>query len=388
MIRYLNLSLLLFLSLFSQAIQAQENTPRFSGLLNNVAFLENGDKICLTSKAVYLIHKDRGRWTVLSKLSPQRIDRIIGGSKDKLYFVEAAEGVAHLFLKSYSTDGTIETVLRLRGAPYSFFSNTIGCSAEGSRLLVTVNKGAKWTESQPIFVDKEAILQLLWLSPYQLAVGGSKGTLALVSVDETGIVKPGWQRKQPAPVQSLAGGPGNTVWSLGRRLTAYDTTTGEIKREIVPDLPVEDFLASGEYLYLWGFEGVSVWHLKGAKTVHVKRIRNRPVAYVLPIEGHTAQVFTMAGEIFKWDIRNKELQPNQVVVETKKVQAVKKDEVSTEHASSDELRKMVQTSLELAFELRQKVFAAANEKKELTPKQRVQWTIQEFERLRKEEGKK
>jgi len=370
-----------FIAVTIPVATAETISGNFEGTVSSVAFFPQSVGVIVTSDAVYLSAGDVRHWRAVTWSAQSEAKgtlEFVGGSVNHLYFVERLD--EERFLVAYDPSNGAQTIGRVPGGPCAFASDLVGLCASDGSLMVTVDGCRTWIASPPVLSGTETVTSLLWVSPSAVVAGGDGGTIAGFVVDSAGSVKPLWSAASAGRIIALAAAGGDIVWAYGMGVEAYDVRRGQKLATVVPDIQVEGIDASATHLYLWGYDGVSVWALDHAGARQLDKLNLPPVAGVVPEGDQGALIVTMDGGLVGWDAARGRAEPASIEVDNTALAAVQELE-REKYPTKDEVQELVRRASGMPVDVQQQVFSKANEQEGLTPRARVEWAINELRRV-------
>lgn len=364
--------------------RGKPGSDKFRGVIGNLIFLEKSTGVCTTSETIYYCEDNALKWKELSWPEDDGVNKglmsCVGGTEKRLFFVEARGG-QRFFLKCLEQAKPTRIIREIPQRLCSFASDLLGCFVAGSKLLVTSDGGETWQESKDLLGKGQLLTKVLWVSPATLIIGGDQGTVSALTLNRNGKLRSLWSKDCSSKIKFFALGDGKVVWVYGKDIVGYNILDGEVTSKISPDIQLEGLAASKEHIYLWGFNGVSIWQLNDREPVPLQRIDCAPVAHILAKGKGGALIISMDGTFLEWNSGSKDPRLASITVTHQPQVETKKAEDQKRYATKVEMREMVSWSQKVPFQVRQDIFAKANEKKELTPKERMKWAIAEFKKI-------
>jgi len=339
----------------------------------------DGTLVCTTSKGVYVAVENPQHWSdvslTIAKVPSTGIVRPVGGDIKCAYVtVEDKDAVCSLTALPAGKEAYVVRKNSSRLA--TFASSLLGVVSTGSNVSVTADGGTTWHPTVPLLAKQEQISALTWATKSQLLIGGADGSVQLMDCKGADQINRIWNTSIVGAVSGFAL-DGEHVWVRDGTLSRLKLTDGHVDAVIKPDLAVEGAAVCHEDVLAWDAEFISVWAQKAEQKdyVHIGRIPCVGTMAILPLKAPQCAVFTSDGRGFVLDPQQLRISDLELAVSLAPSPALLNDPT---RASPAQLQMMLELAKTVPPAQRFAIFREGNTKLDLTPRQRVEWTIDQF----------
>jgi hypothetical protein len=337
--------------------------------------------ICVTPNAIFKSSVSNPKqWveiqTNVSEVVPQGIIRPVGGDEISEFFTTQNDKGWFLIAINLKTNKA-EIIKALGSGVAAFSSHNVGVIANRADLWLTTDSGKNWTIAASLPKRNESIVSLAWKNDTNLLVGGSDGSMQYLK-RENGKFRRMWDVNISESVDQLTLDD-DYVWVGNTVLYHIKLASGKIDTKFKSNVALENIAVCPNSLLICNWSTISIWE-RDKNTVdykHVSNIQSPPIITAVPIEQSKSILFSADGQGQQLDLQTNKLFPFEFTIR-KEPTHPKKEDVT--RASQQQLLDMVALSKKVSRERREAILSEANKKNNLTPRQRVEWAIEQLKK--------